>query len=359
MISNSRKGTFSDALNAFKKYKENTTGNSKLTYEEVKALREAWSRPSTTRLVEADTQAMAQDPNLGMEQQGMDMGQSMDNAFAGEATVDPVVQNQIQAVVDSVNSLAASVGISQENDFDADPTADVGAIEGQPMEDPNMQAPQTLGEAVRKYRAYKKARGFGTKISEREIRQLARRIKERRVNKRSRSASLREFIKTEEGRQLRRNRLSESTIRRRALETVRESSSLERRIKERKARIAALQAEKRNVREGTSDYVKEELRRLGPTMDFRDNLHKKHADSEFGVKVPGAESLANGHAGRASMKPADRWPTKKIPGKALQGAGTKMTEKKSVTDIYVDNFLSEDKLSFEKIKESMKNGILG
>ena len=341
--------TFTDALKALKKYKENRTGDSKLTYKEVKKLKEAWMRSSTRRLVEADIQAMDADPNMGM-----DMQMGMDQAFAGEANVDPIVQGQIQTVVDSVNALAASVGITQDNDLEGDPAANIGAVEGQPMMDGGMQqqAPQTLGEAIRAYQKYKMARGYGSRVTESEKRKLARRIKENRMKKRARSASLREFVKTEEAKQLRRNRLSESTLRKRAMEVVRESNSLERRIKERKARIASLQ-------EGTTEFAKDELNRLGAPMDFRNSLHKKHADSEFGVKVPSAETLANGHAGKASMKPADRWPTKKVSGKSLQGEGTKMTEAKSVTDTYVDNFLSEDKLSFEKIKESMKNGILG
>jgi hypothetical protein len=340
--------TFTDALKALKKYKENRTGDSKLTYKEVKKLKEAWMRRSTRRLVEADIQAMNADPNMGMDM-GQQMG--MDQAFAGEANVDPVVQGQIQTVVDSVNALAASVGIAQENDLEGDPAANIGAVEGQPMMDDGMmqQAPQTLGEAIRAYQKYKMARGYGSRVTESEKRKLARRIRENRMKKR---AALREFVKTEEAKQLRRNRLSESTLRKRAMEVVRESNSLERRIKERKARIASLQ-------EGTTEFAKDELKRLGAPMEFRSSLHKRHADSEFGVKVPSAETLANGHAGKASMKPADRWPTKKVSGKSLQGEGTKMTEAKSVTDTYVDNFLSEDKLSFEKIKESMKNGILG
>lgn len=370
--------SFVDAMNALRKYKENTTGVSKLTYDEVKKLREAWSKPRTRRLVEADMQAMEQDPNLGMDQsmgQGMDQG--MDQSMGGAvANVDPVVQSQIQSVIDSVDSLAASVGLNQENDLDQNPDADVGPIEGQPVgapEDGGM--PQSLGEAIRMYRSWKRKNGQGSKISEGEIRALAKRVREARRN-----ARLAEETKTETPRRSR--RVSERAERRAKIarrarlirERSRERNSLESRIAARKERIAALQegtsTEKqsmarsqfkrpRRTREnGAVDYAKKELSNLGVGMEFRSSLHKRGSDSEFGVKVPSADSLANGHAGKPAIKPADRWPTKKVPGKALQGSGSKMTER-SVTDIYVDNFLSEDKLSFDKIKESMKNGILG
>ena len=326
----------------YKKFKEAQEPGSKVSYKEIKLLKENFKQAIKTgqRLTEADA---GFDPAAGAPVPGDPnaMGAGDPNAMPGAAPatpVDPTLAAQIQDVVQSANALAASAGI-QLNDLGADPAAGMPPVDGQmPGADPNAAAggaPAPLPEAIAQYKAWKKANKGTDKLTEAEEKALTEKY---------------------------------------GTKPKSEYEQIKERIAARQQQIASLQEN------AAQDYAKSQLNAMGVGQIVSNSQGGDHSVSEEQVKVPAAKSLANGYtSGKASgeTKPAKTWPTKAVKdaGGALQGAGATQTkmkeeeekpaeepekklEEKTVTDVYVAKFF-EKKLSFEDLKESMKKGLLG
>lgn len=127
----------------YKKVKEARLGTSKLTYKEIKTLRDAVARANRLgrKLREADQNFAAQSAD-----NGADAG-----AGAGAGAVSPDIQTQIQSLLSQVQNLAAAAGV-QVNDLGANPSADIPAVEGQPPVDAAQSEQQPVLEAVNKVR---------------------------------------------------------------------------------------------------------------------------------------------------------------------------------------------------------------
>jgi len=333
----------------YKKFKESKEGDSKITYKELKMLKENFkeAQDKRIRLREADAgfdpaaAPVAGDPNA-MAAPGADP-----NAMPGAAgAVDPTVAAQIQDVVQSVNALAASAGV-QVNDLGADPAAGVPPVDGmQQPADPNAAAPvpgaPMMEKMIGDYKAWKKANKGTDKLTEAEL------------------AAIKEEV-------------AKQTPKKTRYEQIKE------RIADRQAKLAALN-------EGYLDIPSTpEMGTLTSKPHVSNSHGGDHAVSEEQVKVPTPTQLASGYSsGKAAgeTKPGKTWPTKamgKEAGGALQGAGASQTQPKgvkeseecdepkedqlkegvkTVTDVYVDRYF-EPRLSFDRIKESMKKGLLG
>ena len=111
---------FSTVLSNFRAHKMAKLGESKVTYKEVKMLREAVADANRKRikLAEADEnyQAQAQSP-------------SANAAPTATNGVSPDVQTQIQSLLSQIQALAQSAGINTA-DFSADPNANIPAVDG-------------------------------------------------------------------------------------------------------------------------------------------------------------------------------------------------------------------------------------
>jgi len=334
-------------LSSYKQFKETKEPGAKITYKELKMLKENFKEAQAKgiRLREAD---MGMDPAAGGAPAAGDpnaMGAAPvgdPNAMPGAAPVqvDPTVAAQIQDVLQSVNALAASAGIDI-NQLGADPNAGMPPVDGTmppagaPPADPNAMPMQ---EAIKKYQAWKKVNKGTDKLTEAEM------------------TALKEQFGPKE---------------------KTEYQKIQERIAARQAQIAALQEN------SAQDYAKAQLGAMGVGIPVSNSHGGDHAVSEEQVKVPSANQLANGYASGAASgqtKPAKTWPTKstgKEAGGALQGAGAtqaKIKEEgeecvgeekeqiaesvKTVTDIYVEKFF-EPKLDFNQLREKMKNGLLG
>lgn len=335
-------------LSNYKKFKETKEPGAKITYKELKVLKESFKNAqiNNIRLREADagydpTQVnnpIPGDPNA-MNQAG------------GVSQVDPTVAAQIQDVLQSVNALATSAGIDV-NPVGADPAAGIPPVDGTqpPTTDPMTQGQQMMESIVTKYINWKKENKGTSKLEEAEIQMLAQ------------------------------------VVHKKLMETNKQKPKTK--YESIKERIAARQEKLQQMNENYLDI---------PTVAEMGNKNTKlpstdqkagYADDAPGIpNVPSASQLANGYtSGKASKetKAAKTWPTKamgKEAGGALQGASAtqskvKETEEcddedknkleeniidkgvKTVTDVYVENFL-QPKLDFNAIRESMKSGLLG
>lgn len=299
------------------RYKKAKLGESQLTYSEFKQLKETVDKANRLgiKLREADA-------NFNAQPQAQ-------QANGAQAQVNPEIQQQIQSLLSQVESLAAAAGV-QINDLGADPTSGTPPVDG--------QQPQTADAAA-----------MGNQMMEavNDVR--------RKNGGKCNEASFIE-IKKNFGKNL--------------TESV---SALQDRIALRQAKL---------------DVMNESY-----DGDFA-SAYMKHINEAKGGKettespittVPSAAQLAAGYASGPAQKPAKRWPTKEINDAPLQGAGTKQTAKgevkgkdfakvkesdecgkeddkkkveESIVDKYVDNYYAP-KLDFSKIKEAMNKGILG
>lgn len=154
---------FAQILKEAAAYKQENSGTSILTRDEIGRLREAWamSESARKRITEAKRciirgrRALREDDMQGAvdaTQQAVDtMGQVDPNVV----NVDPQIQASIQAVLDATNQLAQQTGLAQGDDLGQQADGAVPPVEGQPA-DPNAQAaapqpadPNAMVEAAR------------------------------------------------------------------------------------------------------------------------------------------------------------------------------------------------------------------
>ena len=135
---------FAQILKEAAAYKQENSGTSILTRDEIGRLREAWamSESARKRITEAKRciirgrRALREDDMQGAvdaTQQAVDtMGQVDPNVV----NVDPQIQASIQAVLDATNQLAQQTGLAQGDDLGQQADGAVPPVEGQPA-DPN------------------------------------------------------------------------------------------------------------------------------------------------------------------------------------------------------------------------------
>lgn len=277
----------------YKKVKESKLGTSKITYKEIKTLRDAVARANRLgrKLKEADPNMIQQDSNA---QAGTDAG-----------TVSPDIQSQIQTLLQQVQDLAASAGV-QLNDLGANPQADVPPVAGtQPAVDAAQQQP--VVEAVNKIR-----KANNGKCDEANFMKVRESFKKDLVDKYGAT----------------------------------------------KDRIAVRSAKLDCMNESyTGDFASAYFKSIG----------LKEATSPI-EGVPTENAVAKGTVDAKGKLASElhtpvAWPDHQISGAALQGEGARQQKVKEsaqsdIDDTYVENFYA-DKLSFDKIRESMKSGILG
>jgi hypothetical protein len=338
----------------YKKFKEAANQGTELTEKEKKMLRENFKESirSGTKLSEAienfDIKAALKEADMGMDPAAApgtpvagdpNALAGGDPAAAAAAPADPMA---LQGAVDAALAALQPVATGGGNALGADPNAGLPPVDGSgaPAAGPAPGAAPTLMEATNALIAWKKANGKGEVLTEAEKKILTERYGEK--------------PKTE-------------------YEKIKE------RIAEREAKIASLQ-------EGA---VQDSQRKIDAGKGYPEPVSNSHGGdhsvSEEQVVIPAATKLANGYSSGAAAgetSPAKTWPTKAVgkeAGGALQGAGATQTkikeeetpaeqspegegaplnEKLTVTDVYVSRSM-EPKLDFQKIKESMKNGLLG
>ena len=360
-------GSFEVLVENYRKYKKASGEGDKVSYREVKSLREAFKK-ANGRLREADagfdpTQGM--DGGMGAPAAGADpmAAPGADPMAAGGTTVDPAIAAQIQDVKNSIDALATAAGI-QTADMGADPNAGTPPVDGMGADgmgaqDPNAGAAPMMEATVEKFKKYV-------------------RIKEKREATEEEIARLREKIAPKKTK-----------------------------VDVLKERIAAREAQ---LREGNAaqELGKKVLSNLGgpqakasfePDKTGSKGDNSDVANNKMGVEVPAASKLSSGVSASPTQKgTATTWPTKKPQDLgALQGAGAtqkgnaaspkvkesteqleecgdpikeaeaKKDEKKDelkesvrdVTSIYVDKYLNTPKLDFQRIRESLAAGNLG
>lgn len=348
--------SFDVYLANYKKFKESKDGKaSKVSYKELKMLKENWKEAQTKgiKLREADAMGapIPGDPNaMGGAQAGMDPA-------AGGAPAAPPQQDPMamQGAIDQAVAALQPFTQSGANPMGADPNAGIPPVDGtQPPADPNAAAGGLMESMVKQYQAWKLQNKGSDKLSESEINMIAEQVVK----------TLKEQIDAQ---------------------PKSKYQQIKERIAERNAKLAAMQ-------EGYLDIpTVKELGTLtsSPHVSNSHGGGDKSTDESPYASIPSAASLAKGYtSGKASgeTKSAKTWPTKamgKETGGALQGAGatqTKVKEStedskpaseeekkqdsleesavKTVTDVYVERHL-EPKLNFDRIKESMKSGLLG
>jgi hypothetical protein len=337
----------------YKKFKEAANQGSKLTEKELKMLKENFKESIKTgiKLAEAvenfDAKKALREADMGMDPAAMGAPAPGDpnamppagDPMAAGAPADPMA---LQGAVDAALAALQPVATGGGNALGADPNSGLPPVDGSgaPAAGPAPGAAPGLMEAAQTYLNWKAANGKGETLTEAEKRVLTEKYGKKE--------------KTE-------------------YEKIKE------RIAEREAKIAALQ-------EGA---VQDSQRKIDNGRGYPtpvSNSHGgDHSTSEELVVVPAAGKLANGYSTGAASKetaPAKTWPTKAVgkeAGGALQGSGASQSKIKeteeaapaegeenkeqiqeatTVTDIYVSRSM-EPKLDFQKIKESLKNGLLG
>jgi hypothetical protein len=353
-LAEKNKKDFALYVSNYKKFKETANQPKELTDKEKKMLKENFreSIRSGIKLAEAtenfDPKKALKEADMGMDPAAAAPGAPMagdPNALAGgdpnAAAAMPADPMALQGAVDAAIAALQPVATGGGNALGADPNAGLPPVDGSgaPAAGPAPGAAPTLMEATDALIAWKKANGKGEVLTEAE-----KKILTEKYGPKPKS----EYEKIKE------------------------------RIAEREAKIAALQ-------EGA---VQDSQRKIDAGKGYPEPVSNSHGGdhsvSEEQVVIPAATKLANGYSSGAAAgetSPAKTWPTKAVgkeAGGALQGAGatqTKikeseeieeqgteeqetLTEAKTVTDIYVDRSL-EEKLDFQKIKESMQKGLLG
>lgn len=320
--------SWQNVLTNYTAFKEAVTRGQRsvITSRELRSLSENFKRARRrgVKLREADFNydpTQVADP-MGMQDQ---MDDSMN--FGQTIALDPALSSQIQDVMNAVDSLAASAGL-KTNDFDADPMAGIPAVDGMQQAEPQ-QMQQMTESLMRRYSNWKRRKTGSGVLTESEKRQLRRH-------------ALREGRSTRTSPSTRRAGLTRRTT----------GSRIQERITKRNRQLEALQ-------EGSLDIpTREEMRTSASRHPYaKRNVNYTNSNSELS-SVPSAKTLAGGYTsgrGKNATKAGKRWPTKALKQPAGSGA---IKERKTVTDLYVDRHF-EPKLSFDKIKESMKSGLLG
>ena len=295
---------FETVLDNFKAHKLAKLGESKVTYKEVRMLREAVNEANKkgVKLAEADEnfQAPAADPNAAAPATG---------AAPAAGGVSPDVQTQIQSLLSQVQALAQAAGVNTA-DFAADPNANVPAVDGMatadaaaaPAADPN--AP--LMEAVAKVRKENDGKCDEAHFAE---------------------------VKAQFGKAL-----------------VESLGATRDRIAMRSAKLDTLNEN------FEGDFA----------SAYFNNVGLKEAISPI-AGIPSEKEVAKGTADAANglakeLKTPVAWPDHQITGAPLQGAGAKQQKVKesvsATTEAYLDNYFGA-KLSMDTIRESMQRGLLG
>lgn len=290
---------FSTVLSNFRAHKMAKLGESKVTYKEVKMLREAVADANRKhmKLAEADenyqAQAQAQSP-------------SADAAPTATNRVSPDVQTQIQSLLSQIQALAQSAGINT-TDFSADPNANIPAVDGMATADAaasNQNAP--LMEAVANVRKENNGKCDEAHFAE---------------------------IKAKFGKPL-----------------VESIGSTRDRIAMRSAKLDTLNENFKG------DFASAYFNNIG-LKEAVSPIAGIPSEKEI---AKGTADAANGLA--KELKTPVAWPDHQITGAPLQGTGAKQQKVKestsSVTDAYVDDYFSA-KLSMDTIRESMQKGLLG
>jgi hypothetical protein len=344
-------------LKNYKQFKESRDGRgTKISYKELKLLKENFKEAQTrgVKLKEADMgaapppvqdpAAMGADPNA----MGMDPTMAGNDPTAGMGTPqDPMA---MQGAIDQAVAALQPFTQGGADPLGADPAAGIPPVAGADpaaggmgVQDPAMGGQPMMEKMVAEYKAWKLAEKGTDKLTNREM----VRIKE------------------------------ECT-----------KAAPKTKYQEIKERIAARQSQIEGLQENS----------MGPLTVpqlANSNLWKHNKGNSTGASqdtaaaaphglanLPTAKQLAAGHssgAAKGETSAAKTWPTKamgKEAGGALQGAGASMhggkrneAEEdtkdgqlvegvKTVTDVYVERHL-EPKLNFDRIRESMKSGLLG
>ena len=284
----------------YKAHKMERIGENRVSYREVRALREAVAEANRRgiRLPEADENFNAGGAADAAAPAPAASGDP--NAAAG-AQVSPEVQalqGQVQSLLDGINSLAQSVGINQDAgaDLGANPDANVPPVEGQ---DPNAALAEAVIATRAKYGSCDE--GMFLKIKSRYGKSLVESIG------------------------LTRDRIA---MRAAKLDSLNEAY---------KGDFAGAYFRALGLKEATTPIE---------SIPSLKDIEKGTADAKGGL----AKELHTPVA----------WPDHQITGAPIQGEGAKQQKVKesSVTDKYVEDFYAP-KLSLDMIRESMKSGLLG
>ena len=302
-------------LENYREYKMARLGESKLTYKEVRTLREAVENANRRgrRMREADENFDAQgaadaaqmaDPNAVP---GADPNAAAGGADQGAlAEVSPEIQAQISTLLQQIQSLAQAAGIQPTGgDFDADPNAGLPAVDGMggtTADAANQQAQQAAVGTAQMMEAVKRVRCAEGYCDEDKFAQ----------------------IKAHYGRPL--------------IEAI---GATRDRIALRAAKLSTL-SENYN-----GDFASAYFNSLG--------LREAVSPIE---KIPSEKETARGTSDPAYLHSPVAWPDHDITGAPLQGDGAKNRDRSSVTEAYIADFYAP-KLSMDTIRESMKTGLLG
>jgi len=293
-------GTFEKLVENYKKYKKAKGLSEAVSYGELKTLKAAFKK--NPRIREAGEE-FAADPNAAAPADPMAAGADPNAAAGAAAPVAPEVTAAVQGLKDQIDSLAQQVGIQDVNDnLGADAASGIPPVDGQGG------APGADGAApVMESRKGKPAAPAKPNA------------------KQDRIAAIRERIAK---------------------------------------RAKALKEESDDLG-GLTDAAHEQGAAGIPDLGgpASDAGASGSTDASPFASLPSAQQVAAGVDGDAGTDAGDTWPTKdNVPGegKALQGDGAKQVTENvdDVTKRYVDRALSP-KLNFNSLKEALKSGRLG
>lgn len=291
---------FNTVLNNFKAHKMAKLGESKVTYKEVRMLREAVANANRkgVKLAEADEnfQAQSQAP-------------AATGTAPAASEVSPDIQTQIQSLLSQVQALAQSAGINTA-DLSADPNANIPAVDGMATADAaNPQAGQDsqLMEAVAKVRKENNGKCDEAQFAK---------------------------VKAQFGKAL-----------------VESLGATRDRIAMRSAKLDTLSENFKG------DFASAYFNNIG-LKEAVSPIAGIPSEKEI---AKGTADATNGLA--KELKTPVAWPDHQITGAPLQGTGAKQQKVKEsvsspVTDAYVKDYFGA-KLSMDTIRESMQKGLLG
>jgi len=324
---------FKKLIESYRDYKVKSGKGDKVSYGEIKSLRE-----KASKLREADA---GFDPNAGLAAPAPAVDpNAVAGAMPAAAPVDPTISAQIQDVKNSVDALAQAAGI-QTAPLGADPNAGIPPADGMGADGAAAQVPQQVMESL--------------------------------------IAKFSNFIKLKEQREPSEEELSDLREKANEIHAVSQFKNYIRIREKRNAKPAEIENLKKKLSEAKKtsqpksklDQIKE---RIADREAQRKSLHEKNEGSkEAGaeqVVIPAAGALANGVDGGKGTAPGKTWPTSKTKGDApLQGASAQQTKGpakgkleesvQSITEAYVDRKLNQPKLDFKNLKEALSQGMLG
>jgi len=340
-------GSFEVLVENYRKYKKAQGEGEKVTYKEVKSLREAFTK-TKGRLREADPNF---DPNAGMDagggaDMGMDPTMGADPNAAMGADAGGVDATTVQAIIDALTPLAGGA---------AQPTTDLGADAGAAI--PPVDGGGAMGavneSTIEKFKKYVRIKEKREATAE----EIAR-LREKITPPKSRVDQLKERI------ELREKQLREANA----------AQQLGTKV------LAALGGP-----QARPNFEPDKSGSPGSNSDVASNPNL--------IDVPAASKLQKGYSSNPSSAPSgNTWPTKEpkseppmqgAGAKQISGAGSKKIKESeeleesenleecakkpdplnesvaSVTDAYVTSAINTPKLDFAKIRESLATGMLG